>query len=161
MLLKKQAVVANGVQRNEAICLISAVVIARYEATCQNWADCFAALAMPCSSEKIGSRCLLRISQWELCWANQRLFYNSFVLLAQNSLYRTIKLENMYYKRMSIEIEAPEGFGYENIDCNLSESSFTDQNSVIWASILTIYCSFTATTKANPNCENWLSKTLI
>ncbi len=28
---------------------------------------------------------------------------------------------------MPIEIEAPEGFGYENIDCNLSESSFTDQ----------------------------------
>ena len=33
----------------------------------------------------------------------------------------------MHYKRMSIEIEAPEGFGYGNIDCNLSESSFTDQ----------------------------------
>lgn len=33
----------------------------------------------------------------------------------------------MIYKRMPIEIEAPEGFGYENIDCNLSESSFTDQ----------------------------------
>jgi aspartate/methionine/tyrosine aminotransferase len=33
----------------------------------------------------------------------------------------------MHYKRMPIEIEAPEGFGYENIDCNLSESSFTDQ----------------------------------
>ena len=28
---------------------------------------------------------------------------------------------------MPIEIEAPEGFGYDNIDCNLSESSFTDQ----------------------------------
>ncbi|MBL0744417.1 pyridoxal phosphate-dependent aminotransferase [Chryseolinea lacunae] len=33
----------------------------------------------------------------------------------------------MHYRRMPIEIEAPEGFGYENIDCNLSESSFTDQ----------------------------------
>jgi aspartate/methionine/tyrosine aminotransferase len=33
----------------------------------------------------------------------------------------------MDYRRMPIEIEAPEGFGYENIDCNLSESSFTDQ----------------------------------
>src|SRR5215471_16219559 len=33
----------------------------------------------------------------------------------------------MQYRRMPIEIEAPEGFGYENIDCNLSESSFTDQ----------------------------------
>jgi aspartate/methionine/tyrosine aminotransferase len=33
----------------------------------------------------------------------------------------------MDYKRMPIEIEAPEGLGYENIDCNLSESSFTDQ----------------------------------
>ncbi|HEY1870003.1 MAG TPA: pyridoxal phosphate-dependent aminotransferase, partial [Chitinophagaceae bacterium] len=33
----------------------------------------------------------------------------------------------MLYRRMPIEIEAPEGFGYENIDCNLSESSFTDQ----------------------------------
>jgi aspartate/methionine/tyrosine aminotransferase len=33
----------------------------------------------------------------------------------------------MHYRRMPIEIEAPEGYGYENIDCNLSESSFTDQ----------------------------------
>jgi aspartate/methionine/tyrosine aminotransferase len=33
----------------------------------------------------------------------------------------------MLYKRMPIEIEAPEGLGYENIDCNLSESSFADQ----------------------------------
>lgn len=33
----------------------------------------------------------------------------------------------MQYKRMPIEIEAPEGFGYDKIDCNLSESSFTDQ----------------------------------
>jgi aspartate/methionine/tyrosine aminotransferase len=33
----------------------------------------------------------------------------------------------MNYHRMPIEIEAPEGFGYENIDCNLSESSVTDQ----------------------------------
>jgi len=28
---------------------------------------------------------------------------------------------------MPIEIESPEGFGYEKIDCTLSESSFTDQ----------------------------------
>jgi aspartate/methionine/tyrosine aminotransferase len=33
----------------------------------------------------------------------------------------------MQYRRMPIEIEAPEGIWYENIDCNLSESSFTDQ----------------------------------
>lgn len=33
----------------------------------------------------------------------------------------------MQYRRMPIEIEAPEAYGYENIDCNLSESSFTDQ----------------------------------
>ncbi|MCY7356948.1 MAG: hypothetical protein LH609_05665 [Rudanella sp.] len=33
----------------------------------------------------------------------------------------------MLYRRMPIGIEAPEGFSYENIDCNLSESSFTDQ----------------------------------
>ena len=33
----------------------------------------------------------------------------------------------MRYKRMPIEIEAPEGFGYDKIDCNLSESSFADQ----------------------------------
>ena len=33
----------------------------------------------------------------------------------------------MDYRRMPIEIEAPEGLGYGNIDCNLSESSFTDQ----------------------------------
>lgn len=30
----------------------------------------------------------------------------------------------MKYKRMPIEIEAPEGLGYNNIDCNLSESRF-------------------------------------
>ena len=33
----------------------------------------------------------------------------------------------MLYKRMPIEIEAPEGFGYEKLDYNLSESSVTDQ----------------------------------
>jgi len=33
----------------------------------------------------------------------------------------------MLYRRMPIEIEAPEGFGYDKLDCNLSESSFTDQ----------------------------------
>ena len=33
----------------------------------------------------------------------------------------------MLYRRMPIEIEAPEGFGYDKIDCNLSESSFADQ----------------------------------
>jgi aspartate/methionine/tyrosine aminotransferase len=33
----------------------------------------------------------------------------------------------MHYRRMPIEIEAPEGIGYDRIDCNLSESSFTDQ----------------------------------
>lgn len=32
----------------------------------------------------------------------------------------------MKYKRMPIEIEAPEQFGYENIVCNLAESSVTD-----------------------------------
>jgi aspartate/methionine/tyrosine aminotransferase len=32
----------------------------------------------------------------------------------------------MKYRRMPIEIEAPEDYGYGNIDCNLSESSFTD-----------------------------------
>jgi aspartate/methionine/tyrosine aminotransferase len=33
----------------------------------------------------------------------------------------------MDYRRMPIEIESPESYGYENIDCNLSESSFSDQ----------------------------------
>jgi aspartate/methionine/tyrosine aminotransferase len=33
----------------------------------------------------------------------------------------------MQYRRMPIEIEAPEWIGYENIECNLSESSFADQ----------------------------------
>jgi aspartate/methionine/tyrosine aminotransferase len=32
----------------------------------------------------------------------------------------------MKYRRMPIEIEAPEGIGYDKIECNLSESSFTD-----------------------------------
>ena len=33
----------------------------------------------------------------------------------------------MQYRRMPIEIESPEGYGYDRIECNLSESSFTDQ----------------------------------
>jgi aspartate/methionine/tyrosine aminotransferase len=33
----------------------------------------------------------------------------------------------MEYKRMPIEIESPEGLGYDLIECNLSESSFSDQ----------------------------------
>jgi aspartate/methionine/tyrosine aminotransferase len=33
----------------------------------------------------------------------------------------------MQYRRMPIEIEAPEWIGYQNIECNLSESSFADQ----------------------------------
>jgi len=33
----------------------------------------------------------------------------------------------MHYRRMPIETESPEELGYENIDCNLAESSFTDQ----------------------------------
>lgn len=33
----------------------------------------------------------------------------------------------MKYTRMPIEMEAPEGLGYHSIDCNLSESSFSDQ----------------------------------
>src|SRR5664279_251142 len=33
----------------------------------------------------------------------------------------------MEYRRMPIEIESPEGFGYDKIEFNLSESSFTDQ----------------------------------
>src|SRR5687767_7587533 len=33
----------------------------------------------------------------------------------------------MQYRRMPIEIEAPEWIGYEHIDCNLSESAFGDQ----------------------------------
>lgn len=32
----------------------------------------------------------------------------------------------MKYRRMAIEIESPEEFGYGNIDCNLTESSVTD-----------------------------------
>ena len=32
----------------------------------------------------------------------------------------------MQFRRMPIEIESPEGYGYENIECNLSESSVTD-----------------------------------
>jgi aspartate/methionine/tyrosine aminotransferase len=33
----------------------------------------------------------------------------------------------MQYRRLPIEIESPENYGYGDIDCNLSESSFTDQ----------------------------------
>ena len=51
----------------------------------------------------------------------------------------------MLYKRMPIEIEAPEGFGYENIDCNLSESSFTDQKlsdlGINIQDLLLVYCN--------------------
>ncbi len=32
----------------------------------------------------------------------------------------------MKYRRMAIEIESPEEFGYDKIDCNLTESSFAD-----------------------------------
>ena len=32
----------------------------------------------------------------------------------------------MRYRRMPIEVESPEQFGYGNIDCNLAESSVTD-----------------------------------
>ncbi|MEZ4672008.1 MAG: pyridoxal phosphate-dependent aminotransferase [Anaerolineae bacterium] len=32
----------------------------------------------------------------------------------------------MHYRRMPIEMESPEQFGYGNIDCNLAESSVTD-----------------------------------
>jgi aspartate/methionine/tyrosine aminotransferase len=32
----------------------------------------------------------------------------------------------MKYRRMAIEIESPEEFGYDKIDCNLTESSFSD-----------------------------------
>ena len=32
----------------------------------------------------------------------------------------------MKYRRAAIEIESPEEFGYDRIDCNLAESSFTD-----------------------------------
>ena len=33
----------------------------------------------------------------------------------------------MNYRRMAIEVESPESLGYENIECNLAESSFADQ----------------------------------
>jgi len=32
----------------------------------------------------------------------------------------------MKYRRMPIEIESPEQMGYGNIECNLTESSFSD-----------------------------------
>jgi hypothetical protein len=32
----------------------------------------------------------------------------------------------MRYRRAAIEIESPEEYGYDRIDCNLAESSFTD-----------------------------------
>jgi aspartate/methionine/tyrosine aminotransferase len=34
----------------------------------------------------------------------------------------------MHYRRMPIEVESPEEYGYGNIRCNLSESSITDQS---------------------------------
>ena len=34
----------------------------------------------------------------------------------------------MKYRRMPIEIESPEQFGYDKIRCNLTESSVTDQS---------------------------------
>jgi len=33
----------------------------------------------------------------------------------------------MHYRRMPIEVESPEEFGYDKIECNLAESSFADQ----------------------------------
>ena len=32
----------------------------------------------------------------------------------------------MKYRRAAIEIESPEEYGYDRIECNLAESSFTD-----------------------------------
>ena len=56
---------------------------------------------------------------------NENKKTSTFTILIFHHSYLIFK--TMLYKRMPIEIEAPEGFGYENIDCNLSESSFTDQ----------------------------------
>lgn len=56
---------------------------------------------------------------------NENKKTSTFTILIFDHSYFIFK--TMLYKRMPIEIEAPEGFGYENIDCNLSESSFTDQ----------------------------------
>ena len=37
-----------------------------------------------------------------------------------------VKVDDMKYKRMPIEIESPEQLGYDTIECNLTESSYTD-----------------------------------
>ena len=42
----------------------------------------------------------------------------------ENKKFDTIVL--MKYRRMPIEIESPEQMGYENIKCNLAESSVSD-----------------------------------
>jgi hypothetical protein len=56
----------------------------------------------------------------------------------------------MQYRRMPIEIEAPEGYGYENIECNLSESSFTDQRLADLGISVDMSCCSMVTIKANP-----------
>ena len=37
-------------------------------------------------------------------------------------------MDPVKYRRAAIEIESPEEYGYDRIDCNLAESSFTDQH---------------------------------
>ncbi len=36
------------------------------------------------------------------------------------------RMDSVKYRRAAIEIESPEEYGYDRIDCNLAESSFTD-----------------------------------
>ncbi len=63
----------------------------------------------------------------------------------------------MRYRRMPIEIEAPEGYGYENIDCNLSESSFTDQRLSDLGIAVEDLLLFYGDHKGKPELRDWLA----
>jgi aspartate/methionine/tyrosine aminotransferase len=63
----------------------------------------------------------------------------------------------MQYRRMPIEIEAPEWIGYDNIECNLSESSFADQRlselNISLGNLLLYYGDH----KGKPALREWLA----
>ena len=63
----------------------------------------------------------------------------------------------MKYRRMPIEIEAPEGLGYDQIRFNLSESSFTDQYFTDLGIDLSNLLLFYGDHKGNPALREWVA----
>ncbi len=63
----------------------------------------------------------------------------------------------MKYRRLPIEIEAPEGLGYDQIRFNLSESSFTDQYFSDLGIDLSNLLLFYGDHKGNPSLREWVA----